>query len=163
MSKIYYKVTHGVYSLTTNGGGCIVDAVSQISGGENPLFSIAVMKTNNTNELVHSNDHVILSILSKDVDSKIIEVFGHHSMKEINKFDEVETIEIGDIQVPSDIIGYMELKIEDRIENETHTVLICRFEDGRILNEDKEEMTYSYYQKHKDDYVKVTTENNKTA
>ncbi len=84
-------------------------------------------------------------------------------MKEINKFDEVETIEIGDIQVPSDIIGYMELKIEDRIENETHTVLICRFEDGRILNEDKEEMTYSYYQKHKDDYVKVTTENNKTA
>ena len=163
MSKIYYKVSHGVYVLTTNSGGCVVDAVSQISSEENPLFSIAIMKSNNTNELVHTNDNIVLSILSQDVDSKVIEVFGHHSMKEMNKFEEVETIEIGDILVPSDIIGYMELKIEDRIENDTHTVLICRYQDGKILDEDKEEMTYNYYRKHKDEYVKVTTENNKTA
>ena len=163
MNKIYYKLTHGVYVLTTNGGGCIVDAVSQISSEEYPLFSIAVMKENNTNELVHLNDDVVLSILSKDVDGRVIETFGMHSMKELNKFDEVETLEVGDIKVPSDIIGYMELKVEDRLENETHTVLICRYEHGKILEEDKEELTYNYYRKHKDKYIQVMTETNKKA
>ena len=163
MNKIYYKLTHGVYVLTTNGGGCIVDAVSQISSEEYPLFSIAVMKENNTNELVHLNDDVVLSILSKDVDGRVIETFGMHSMKELNKFDEVETLEVGDIKVPSDIIGYMELKVEDRLENETHTVLICRYEHGKILEEDKEELTYNYYRKHKDNYIQVMTETNKKA
>ena len=163
MNKIYYKLTHGVYVLTTNGGGCIVDAVSQISSEEYPLFSIAVMKENNTNELVHLNDDVVLSILSKDVDGKVIDTFGMHSMKELNKFDEVETLEVGDIKVPSDIIGYMELKVEDRLENETHTVLICRYEHGKILEEDKEELTYNYYRKHKDKYIQVMTETNKKA
>ena len=163
MNKIYYKLTHGVYVLTTNGGGCIVDAVSQISSEEYPLFSIAVMKENNTNELVHLNDDVVLSILSKDVDGRVIDTFGMHSMKELNKFDEVETLEVGDIKVPSDIIGYMELKVEDRLENETHTVLICRYEHGKILEEDKEELTYNYYRKHKDKYIQVMTETNKKA
>ena len=163
MNKIYYKLTHGVYVLTTNGGGCIVDAVSQISSEEYPLFSIAVMKENNTNELVHLNDDVVLSILSKDVDGKVIDTFGMHSMKELNKFDEVETLEVGDIKVPSDIIGYMELKVEDRLENETHTVLICRYEHGKILEEDKEELTYNYYRKHKDKFIQVMTETNKKA
>ena len=163
MNKIYYKLTHGVYVLTTNGGGCIVDAVSQISNEEYPLFSIAVMKENNTNELVHLNDDVVLSILSKDVDGKVIDTFGMHSMKELNKFDEVETLEVGDIKVPSDIIGYMELKVEDRLENETHTVLICRYEHGKILEEDKEELTYNYYRKHKDKFIQVMTETNKKA
>lgn len=50
-----YKLSHGMYVLTTNGGGCIVDAVSQINGGDNPLISIAVMKSNNTNNLLKIN------------------------------------------------------------------------------------------------------------
>ena len=51
--KITRKITQGVYTLTTKGGGCIVDAVSQISAGDNPLISVAVMKTNNTNSTTY--------------------------------------------------------------------------------------------------------------
>lgn len=42
--NITRKISQGVYVLTTNGGGCIVDAVSQISSGDNPLIAVAVMK-----------------------------------------------------------------------------------------------------------------------
>ena len=42
--NIIKKITHGMYVLTTTNGGCIVDAVSQISGGDEPLISVAVMK-----------------------------------------------------------------------------------------------------------------------
>ena len=42
--NITRKITQGMYVLTTAGGGCIVDAVSQISAGENPLIAVSVMK-----------------------------------------------------------------------------------------------------------------------
>ena len=54
-SKITRKITQGMYVITTNGGGCIVDAVSQISAGDNPLIAVAVMKKNMPKgSLVHS-------------------------------------------------------------------------------------------------------------
>ena len=50
--KITRKIIQGMYVLTTQNGGCIVDAVSQISAGENPLVSVAVMKKNYTLSLL---------------------------------------------------------------------------------------------------------------
>ena len=52
---VTHKITQGMYVLTTEGGGCVVDAVSQVSGGDSPLFSVAVMKKNRTNELMREN------------------------------------------------------------------------------------------------------------
>ena len=37
------KISQGMYVLTTQNGGCIVDAVSQISAGDNPLIAVSVM------------------------------------------------------------------------------------------------------------------------
>ena len=51
-SKITRKITQGMYVLTTKDGGCVVDAVSQVGGGDNPLIAVSVMKKNNTNELL---------------------------------------------------------------------------------------------------------------
>ena len=42
--KITRKITQGLYVLTTKNGGCIVDAVSQVSAGDNPLIAVSVMK-----------------------------------------------------------------------------------------------------------------------
>ena len=46
--NITRKISQGMYVLTTIDGGCIVDAVSQISGGDNPLIAVSVMKKNYT-------------------------------------------------------------------------------------------------------------------
>ena len=61
--KILHNITQGMYVLTTSEGGCIVDAVSQVSSSEFPLISIAVMKENNTNHLMQKEGKFALSIL----------------------------------------------------------------------------------------------------
>ena len=160
--KITRKITQGMYVLTTKNGGCIVDAVSQISAGDNPLIAVAVMKTNHTNKLMKENNKFAISILSKEVEPVIIKTFGFNSSRDINKFENIKTTEIEEINIINNSIGYMICEKIDTIENDTHTLFI-----GKIIEadqyEDKEPMSYGYYQEHKEELLKVTTEEGKTA
>ena len=103
--KITRKITQGMYVLSTNGGGCIVDAVSQISASENPLIAVSVMKTNYTNGLMHKNSSFALSVLGLNVKSNIIKTFGLHSMRDINKFENVKTNEVKNLKIIEDSLG----------------------------------------------------------
>lgn len=160
--NITWKISQGVYVLTTKNGGCIVDAVSQISGGDNPLISVAVMNGNLTKELVDTSKIFAISILGKNVNGKIIETFGFHSMRDINKFEYIETEEINGLKIIKDSLGYMVCEVVDVIENDTHTLFI-----GKLIEADKfsddDILTYQYYQEHKEEYVKVKTKNGDTA
>lgn len=160
--NITRKITQGMYVLTTKNGGCIVDAVSQISNSNNPLISVAVMKRNYTNELLKVNDRFAISVLGNDVNPEIIKTFGFNSSRDINKFDKTETIKIEDIDVIKNSLGYMICEIVDKIENDTHTLFIGKIIEADIF-EDTEPMSYGYYQEHKDELLKVTTEKGKTA
>ena len=160
--NILKKITQGMYVLTTNGGGCIVDAVSQVSGGDNPLIAVSVMKKNYTNELMKNNSYFALSILSKSVNPDIIKTFGFNSMRDINKFENIETSSIQSINVINDSLGYMLCEIVDSIDTETHTLFIGRLIEADVFNEN-EAMSYNYYQEHKEELLKVSTENGKIA
>jgi len=160
--NITRKLTHGMYVLTANEGGCIVDAVSQVSGGENPLVSVSVMKSNNTNKLLKKHKKFAISILAKDVNPEIIKTFGFNSSRDINKFEKIETTKIEDIDIINDSIGYIICEVIDQIENDTHTLFIGRIIQADSFNE-KEPMSYGYYQEHKEELLKVKTENGKTA
>lgn len=160
--NITRKITQGMYVLTTKNGGCIVDAVSQVSGGNNPLISVAVMKRNYTNELLKTNNKFAISILGSNVNPEIIKTFGFNSARDINKFEKTETIKIEDIDVIKNSLGYMICEIVDTIENDTHTLFIGKIVEADVF-EDKEPMSYGYYQEHKDELLKVTTEKGKTA
>lgn len=160
--KITRKITQGMYVLTTNGGGCVVDAVSQVSAGDNPLIAVAVMKKNYTNELMHNNDYFALSVLAKDVNPEIIKTFGLNSMRDIDKFASIKTSEVEGLKVIDDSLGYMILKKVDTIENDTHTLFIGELVEADLYK-DEEAMSYGYYQENKDDLLKVTTEAGKTA
>ena len=161
--NITRKISQGMYVLTTNEGGCIVDAVSQISAGDNPLIAVSVMKKNYTNELLKKNKKFGLSVLGKEVNPEIIKTFGFNSARDINKFENTEIIDIENINIIKDSLGYMVCEIIDSIENETHTLFIGKIVEADVFEEEKEEMTYAYYQKHKDELLKVTTEKGKTA
>lgn len=160
--KITRKITQGMYVLTTKGGGCVVDAVSQISSGDNPLIAVASMKKNYTNELLHQNDTFALSVLGLDVDPKVIETFGLNSGRDIDKFSKVDNEIIDDENIIKDSLGYMICKIVDRIENDTHILIIGQMIEGDIFKE-SEPMSYAYYQENKDELIKVKTEQGKTA
>lgn len=162
--RALYKLTHGMYVLSTYGGACFVDAVCQISGGDNPLVSVAVMKKNYTNEVMHKENKFALSIFGKDDNAELIKNYGLQSMRDVDKFksspNEIEMIE--GVPVIKGTIGYLVLEKVDTIENDTHTLFI-----GRVIEADKlkdsEPMTYGYYQDHKDELMKVKTETGKTA
>ena len=160
--KITRKISQGIYVLTTACGGCIVDAVSQISSGENPLISVAVMKSNNTHELLKNNNTFAISVLGNDVNPKIINTFGLNSMRDINKFDDIETLEIESLQIIKDSLGYMICEKVDTIENDTHTLFIGKLKEADVFK-DEEPLTYAYYQSHKEELTKITTEEGKTA
>ncbi len=160
--KITRKITQGMYVLTTKNGGCLVDAVSQISSGDNPLIAVSVMKKNNTHELMKQNDRFAFSVIGLDVDSDIIETFGLKSMRDIDKFQDVKTIKVEGIDIIKDSLGYMICEKIDSIENETHTLFIGKLIEADVFK-DGEAMSYGYYQDHKDDLIKVRTESGKTA
>lgn len=160
--KITRKITQGMYVLTTKEGGCIVDAVSQVSAGDNPLISVAVMKSNYTNELLKKNNKFAVSILSKDVNPEIIKTFGFNTGRKINKFENTQTTKVEEIDVINDAIGYMVCEIIDSIENDTHTIFIGKVIEADVF-EEKEPMSYGYYQEHKEELLKVTTQKGKTA
>lgn len=157
-----YKLTHGMYILSTTGAACMVDAVCQISGGDNPLVSVAVMKKNYTNEIMHKNDKFALAIFGKDDDPSLIKHYGFQSMRDVNKFQGQNIgIENG-VPYVKDTLAYLVLEKVDSIENDTHTVFIGRVVEGDV-NKAGEAMTYGYYQEHKGELNKVTTEKGKTA
>ncbi len=160
--KILWKISQGMYVLTTNNGGCVVDAVSQISGGENPLIAVSVMKKNYTNELLKKNTRFAISVLGKDIDPNIIKTFGMNSMRDINKFEFVKTTTVKGVKVINQSLGYMICDIIDSIDNDTHTLFIGRIIEADLY-EDKEAMTYSYYQENKNDLLKIKTQNGKNA
>ncbi len=160
--KILWKISQGMYVLTTDGGGCVVDSVSQISAGDNPLIAVSVMKKNYTNELMKKNTKFAISVLGKDVNPEIIKTFGLNSMRDINKFEKIETKEVDGTRVIKNSLGYMICQIIDSIDNDTHTLFIGRLIEADLY-EDKEAMTYAYYQENKNDLLKVTTTSGKTA
>ncbi len=160
--KITRKITQGMYILTTNNGGCVVDAVSQISMGDNPLISVSVMKSNYTNELLKNNSKFALSVLGKNTNPEIIKIFGYNSMRDIDKFENIQTKNIDDIKVIDDSLGYMVCEIIDSIDNDTHTLFIGKLIHADVYK-DEEAMSYQYFQEHKDELIKTTTEKGKTA
>ena len=162
MSKAIYKLSHGVYVLTTKNGGCIVDAVSQVGGGDEPLVSVAVMKSNNTNQLMHNEKEFALSIIGENSNMSLIDVYGYHSMRDYNKFENSETKEVDGLKVMLNSIGYLILEKIDTIENETHTLFIGKVKKQELFNDDKE-LTYNNFREHKDELLKTKTENNRTA
>ena len=159
---ILKKITQGMYVLTTTGGGCVVDAVSQVSGGDSPLIAVAVMKKNYTNELLKKNSKFSLSVLSKTVNPEIIKTFGFNSMRDINKFESIETVEVEGVNVIKDSLGYMVCEIIDSIDNDTHTLFIGRLVTSELYD-DSDAMSYQYYQENKEDLLRVRTDNGNTA
>ena len=120
------------------------------------------MKNNYTNELLKKHKKFALSVLDKEVNGEIIKTFGFNSSRDINKFENIKTEEIEGIKVINDSLGYMICDVIDMIENETHTLFIGKLIEGDMFK-DAEPMSYNYYQEHKDELLKVETENGKTA
>ena len=160
--KITRSISAGMYVLSTDGAGCMVDTVMQVSSGDPALISVAVNKNNYTNEMVAKNGKFGISVLGMSVKGELIKTFGFNSSRDINKFEKVNTISVDGIEVIKDAIGYMICEVVDTIDADTHTIFIGKLIEADKFSDEKP-MTYNYYQENKNDIIKVETENGKTA
>jgi len=160
--NIIRDITSGMFIASTTNSACIVDTVLQVSSSEEPLISVCINKNNYTNEMIKENKKFAISILDNNVNGEIIKTFGFNSSSEFDKFKDFKYQEIDGIKVLDDTLGYLVCELVDIVDCETHNIFIGRVKSSKRLN-DGIPMTYQYYQEHKDELLKVKTENNKTA
>ena len=142
--NIFRDVSYGMYVVTTQNAGCIINTMTQITS-ENPIISISLNKNNYTNEQIKNENKFAVSIISEKTNPNLISVFGFSSSKENNKFENFEYEEINNIKVlKENTTGYLICEVVDIIDCETHDIFL-----GRVIETKKENdnipMTYKYY------------------
>ncbi len=146
---VFRNITYGMYLVTTNNrkkNGCIINTLGQITS-ENPLVSISLNKNNYTNEELKRSRKFAISILSEEIDNKIITNFGYKSGKDIAKFENINHEEIFNLPVITDkMTDYLICEVINIIDCQTHDVFIAKVLEAKHLN-DLEPMTYQYYHK----------------
>ena len=148
----FNKVSYGVYIATAKYGeevsGCVITTLMQITAEETPKMTVAINKSNYTNELIKKAKKVNVSVLSEEADMLLIGKFGFRSGRDFNKLDGTEflTGENGIPVVTQNATSYFEADVIEEIDAGTHTIFLLNIADAVILN-DKNPMTYDYYHK----------------
>lgn len=145
--NILRDLSYGVYIVTSKTdnklSGCVANSVVQIT---NNKIAISINKNNYTNSIIKESNKFCISIMSKNIDTKLIGLFGYNSSCYVDKFHDTNYEIINDTPVIKNSIGYITCRVVNKMEVDTHTVFL-----GEIIACDKfsdeEVMTYSYYYK----------------
>lgn len=148
-TKVFRKISYGVYIVTSRSGGRIngqaANAVMQVSS-QPPLVAIAINRENLTHAFIKDSGLFAVSILAREALPKLIGGFGFKSGREVDKFAGVE-YRLGTNGCPilqQDTVGYIEARVVSLLEAGTHTIFVGEVTEGGLLREG-EPMTYAYY------------------
>lgn len=146
--KVLFQLSYGLYAIGVMDGdraaGCIVNTVFQITS-ENPSIAVSLNKDNYTTGILEKNKKFTVSILSEDVDSKVIGSLGFTSGKDADKFADIPYDLMNGLPVISHgATGYLLCEALSVTENGTHDVIIAKVLDAQF-GEKGEPMTYKYY------------------
>ena len=155
------KIGYGLYVLTTNydniDNGCIINTVQQVTS--NPLrLSIVVNKNNYTHDLIMDSCVFNINVLTTETPFFVFEHFGFQSGRNVNKFAgcEQELRAVNNVlYLPKHINAYFACRVVKSMDLGTHTMFIADVLDAVKVN-DKESVTYDYYQKDIKPKKKVT-------
>ena len=151
-TKALSKIGYGLYVLTTNydniDNGCIINTVQQVTS--DPLrLSIVVNKNNYTHDLILDSCVFNINVLTTETPFKVFEHFGFQSGRNVNKFADCEQ-ELRAVNhvlyLPKHINAYFVCRVVKSIDLGTHTMFIADILDAVKVN-DKDSVTYDYYQK----------------
>ncbi len=146
--KVMFQLSYGLYALGVMDGdkpcGCIVNTVFQITS-ENPSIAVSLNKDNYTTAILEKNKKFTVSILSEEVDSKVIGNLGFCSGRDKDKFNDIPYDFMSGIPVVKHgATGYLLCEVVSVTENETHDVIIAKVLDAQN-GEAGTPMTYKYY------------------
>jgi len=143
------NLSYGVYIVSTWDGdrptGCIANSVMQITA-EPPAIAISMSHDNYTNQCIEKSGGFAISILGENSEPSVIGTFGFQTGRDVNKFDSVEFDVRGDMPIVNVGCAYVICKVINKVETDTHTVIIGQILDADMLSDDAV-MTYAYYHK----------------
>ena len=150
MDKAIFKIGYGLYVVTCNDGnrdnGLIVNSVVQLTSTPKTV-AVAINKQNYSHDVILETKKMNVNILNTDAPFSVFQNFGFQSGRMADKFKDVKSGKAQNgLQVLfENINAFLCLEVQQYIDMGTHGLFICNVTDAGVLN-DKETMTYSYYQ-----------------
>ena len=149
--KALYRISYGLYIVGAQAekyfGGCVVDAIAQVSSGQPPIIIFGSMKNNLTNRLVKDKGIFTLSVLPENVHPFVIANFGFQSAKDIDKWSNVQhTIKDG-LPTLDGAVAYFQCRVTEEKELATHTVFFCEVIDAWQGDNAAKSLIYGDYQR----------------
>jgi flavin reductase (DIM6/NTAB) family NADH-FMN oxidoreductase RutF/rubredoxin len=133
---------------TANGfGGCIIDALAQVSSGNIPVIAAASMKNNLTNERIKAEKEFTISVLGENINPFVIANFGFQSARDADKWANVAHTMKDNLPVLDGAISYLRCRMTDLKELETHTLFFCEVVDAWNGSSQDKPLIYGDYQK----------------
>jgi len=126
--------------------GCIVNAVFQIVP-EPLMVAVSVNKKSLTHEYITDSKVFTISVLAESTPMSFIGRFGFRTGRDINKFKQAKykTGQTGPPIILDNTVSFIEAKVLDAIDVETHTLFIGEITACETIDDDKIPMTYTYY------------------
>lgn len=149
--KAYYKLTYGLYIISSKSGekmnGYIANTAFQVTASP-PQIAISCHKDNLSSSIIKESGLFAISVLKQEAASALIGTFGFKSGKNIEKFEDVKytTGVTGVPIVTEDCVAWFECKVVQTIDVGSHMLFIGEVVDNDLLDEDKEPLTYAWYQ-----------------
>ena len=142
-----YKLTHGLYVL---GGskdgrlvGSIVDAVMQVAN-KPVVVALSCSNTSYTKECIESSGEFSLSVLCKDVDPFVVANFGFQTSREVNKWDNVKSVQKDGLPYLYDSLAHFRCKILSQNRFESNTLFVAEVVEASRCR-DGDPLTYLDY------------------
>jgi flavin reductase (DIM6/NTAB) family NADH-FMN oxidoreductase RutF len=154
LNKALFRVTHGLYILTSRDGGRIngqcLDALMQVTNMP-PRIAIGVGKQSLTHEMIAASGLFAVSVLDRENGScpEIIRRFGFQSGRKVDKFADFPH-ELTDAGIPylSEALAVYECTVipELTLDLGTHSLFVASV-DRAGVREGGEPLTYNEYRK----------------
>jgi len=146
-----YSFSYGLYIVgvkTPDGfGGCVVDAVAQVTSDKPPSLILASMKGNYTNERIRATGEFTLSVLAEGIDPFIVANFGFQSSRTAAKWPNVPHDFNGGLPVVKGAAAWVRCRVTEAKELSTHTLFICQVTDAWNGAAGAKPLIYADYQK----------------
>ena len=145
----FYNLSYGVYICSTwdegRPTGCIANSAMQITSSP-ATIAVSINHDNYTHECIEKCGYFALTILSENVNPRLIGKFGFFSGRDKNKFDDTPYTVREKLPVPDDGCAYIVCKVTNKMDTSTHTVFLGEVIDADLLKSETP-MTYAYYHK----------------
>lgn len=143
------QLSYGLYVAGVPGGeggfgGCIIDAVMQVTSDEPPMLVLGSFHKNYTNESLKEFGQFSLSVLPKSVDPFVIANFGFQSARKVDKWANVPHEMMDGLPVLPECPALLRCRVDEHRELSTHTLFFCTVLDA-VMGKDASPLLYADY------------------